>query len=243
MDFNRLVDEIVVRVLAKIAEEDGSPCALPKKKLLIITQNHGEKCHKIYESPVLAKYFQIDCAQLAEGEVAVADYDAAILFDLTSSALAEISCGFALSRFSQLAASLILSGKQIYVPYQEVELFKYKESAPAVYYAMMKSKLDFLAACGVIFCDYDKLEEVVCAGACSPAADAAPCRIAVNAQGKELTLTKRVINESDVKAAGRDFVKTIYIGAKTIVTDLAADYAHERGITLVRGQTAGGGCS
>lgn len=242
MDFNRLVDEIAVRVLAKVAEEDSSPCALPKKKLLIITQNHGEKCHKIYESPVLAKYFQIDCAQLAEGEVAAADYDAAILFDLTNNALAEISSGFSVSRFSQLAASLILSGRQIYVPYQEVELFKYKASAPVVYYAMMKSKLDFLAACGVMFCDYDKLEEVVCAGVRSPSVASAPCGMAVSARSKGLTLTKRVINESDVKVAGRDFVKTIYIGAKTIVTDLAADYAHERGITLVRGQAAGEGC-
>lgn len=242
MDFNRLVDEIAVRVLAKVAEEDGSPCALPKKKLLILTQNHGERCHKIYESPVLAQYFQIDCVQLAESEVAAADYDAAILFDLTNSALSEISCGFSLNRFSQLAASLILSGRQIYVPYQEVELFKYKASAPAAYYAMMKSKLDFLVACGVTFCDYDKLEEVVCAEVRPPVA-AAPCRVAVDVQGKELALTKRVINESDVKAAGRDFVKTIYIGAKTIVTDLAADYAHERGIMLIRRQTAGGGCS
>lgn len=234
MDFNSLVDEIAARVMAKVAEESGSPCALPEKKLLILTQNHGERCHKIYESTVLAQYFQIDCAQLAEGETAAADYDAAILFDVTNNTLAEISGGQSLSRYSQLAASLILSGRQIYVPNQEVELFRYKESAPAAYYAMMKSKLDFLEACGVIFCDCDRLEEVVCAGARVSAAADAPCLIAVGAPGKELALTKRVVNENDVKLAGRDFVKTMYIGAKTIVTDLAADYARERGIMLVR---------
>lgn len=235
MDFNRLVDEISSRVLAKVDEAEREKLSLPpQRKLLILTQGHGEKCHKIFESAALSQYFQIDCAQLIEGDIEAGDYSAAILFDVTNSVLAEISCGCASSRFAQLAARLILSGKQIYIPNQEVELFKYRSTAPPAYYSMMKQKLDFLAACGVKFCDYDKIEEIVCAGI-SPLADVAgPCSMAADTPGKELVLTKRVINENDMKAASREYVKTVYIGAKTIITDLAADYAKERGITVVR---------
>ena len=59
MDFNKLVDEIVARVNAKMEEaEAAAPCVCEEAKpgLLVLTQEHGNVCHQMLESAKLQEY-------------------------------------------------------------------------------------------------------------------------------------------------------------------------------------------
>lgn len=53
-------------------------------------------------------------------------------------------------------------------------------------------------------------------------------------QTKEITITKRVVTEKDLIAARGDGVTCICLGERTIVTDVAKDYARKFSIVLKR---------
>ena len=85
MDFNKLVDEIVARVNAKMEEtECAAPCACEDAKpgLLVLTQEHGCVCHEMLESAKLLEYYRTECALMKEYQCDIAAYEAVILFDL-----------------------------------------------------------------------------------------------------------------------------------------------------------------
>lgn len=234
---NSLLDEIMTKVLAKIGSAElEDTCPEPKPKLMILTQKHGEACHKLYESNELLRCYQIDCAQLADCDMDPAEYEAVVMLDLTNDALSAIASGHAENDFSRLAVRSILLGKRIYVPNQAIELFSYEATAPKAFYAMMQSKLDFLSSCGVTFCDLNELEAIL--GGKIATADAMPVTRPTGGMvcGTEISLPKRVVTERDVTLAAKDCAKTILIGEKAIVTDLAKEYARERGISIVRRQ-------
>lgn len=242
MDLSNNLDEIVARVLAKIgnAELEDESCPL-KPKLMVLTQKHGDECHRIYESGALSAKYQVDCALSADYEMDPAGYEAVVLFNLTNDALSAIAGGCGGSGFVRLAARSLLLGKKIYVPRQEVELYSYAETAPAAFYGMMKAKLDFLSSCGVVFCELDELENAIC-GDARPAAAETASRGAPDApRGGEITLAKRVVTEKDVVRAVSEHAGTIRTGERAIVTDLAKEYARERGVVILRGQARLGG--
>lgn len=242
MDLNSNLDEIIARVLAKIGNAELEDVSSPSKpKLMILTQKHSDEYHCIYESRILSAKYQIDCVMPANCDIDPADYEAVVLFSLTNDALAAIAAGCGGNSFIRLAVRSLLLGKKIYVPRQEVELFKYAETAPGAFYEMMKARLDFLSSCGVVFCEMDELEDAICSGV-QPGAGrvAAQCVPEASCRG-EISLTKRVITEKDIVKAVRGRTKTIRAGERAIVTDLAKDYARQHGVVIVCGPTRHGG--
>ena len=159
MDHNAIVDEILRRVAEKISEAEGgsadcgecSDCG-DKPGLLILTQDHGTACHAMLESEALKAHYSTDCALMHHYEVDLNNFEAVILFNLTCDALCKLASGTCDSAYTRLASQAILSGKKVYIPTEEVELYQYKETAPAAYYHMMQQKLDLLVASGVVVC-------------------------------------------------------------------------------------------
>lgn len=238
---NSLLDEIMAKVLAKMeSAELQDTYTQPKPKIMILAQKHGEACHKLYESSTLLRCYQIECAQPADCDMDPDGYEAVVMFDLTNDALSAIADGHAENGFSRLAIRSILLGKKIYVPTQAIELFNYEATAPKAFFVMMKSKLDFLSSCGVTFCDLNEIEALL--GDAYAAAEAKPvtCPPGVAACGVEISLCKRVVTEKDVTQVAKGYAKKILIDEKTILTDLAKDYARERGISFVRKQSRQG---
>lgn len=241
MDLNNNLDEIIARVLAKIgnAELEDAGCR-SKPKLMILAQKHSDECHSVYKSSALSDKYQVDCALSAECGMDPADYEAVVLFNLTNEALAAIAGGCGGDCFVRVAVRSLLLGKKIYVPKQEVELFNYAETAPGAFYGMMKAKLDFLSSCGVVFCELDELEDAICRDV-RPAAGGAVAHFASEASRRgEISLTKRVVTEKDIVKAVSERAGTIRAGERTIVTDLAKDYARAHGIVILRGQARPG---
>lgn len=254
MDHNAIVEEILKRVAEKISEAEGccAPCG-DKPGLLILTQDHGTACHATLESEALTARFHTDCALMHHYEVDLDAYDHVVLFNLSCDAMAALASGACDTAYTRLASKAILSGKKVYVPTEEVELYQFKETAPAAYYNMMQQKLDLLVASGVVICAQASLEQVILGTeAPAPVAAAAPVAapavadmaplcagatlvpMASCAAPKELRLDKRVLTEKDLIEANMSGVTCLHVGEKTIITALARDAAKDRGMTIVR---------
>ena len=232
MERTELVEEIVRRVTARLHELEGAEQADPsesKQGLLILTQAHGTACHSVLESEAVRRKWRVDCALQREYDVELADYDAVLLGDLSCGALDRIaSCAF-----TRLAVQAILAGKKVYILTEGVELYRYRESAPAVYYKMLQQKLDFLQASGAVLCTQTDVGQLLTEK--QPAAKLqVPPAEASNA--KEKTLAKRVLTERDLIDAEKQGVACIRVGAGCIITALAKDLAAGRGITIIKGQ-------
>lgn len=251
MDHNAIVEEILRRVAQKISEAEGNcaECADcgGKPGLLILTQDHGTDCHATLENEALKARYHTDCALMHHYEVDLDAYEAVVLFNLSCDAMAALASGACDTAYTRLASKAILSGKKVYVPTEEVELYRYRETAPAAYYNMMQQKLDLLVASGVVICAQASLEQVilgnaspvpaaaapVCAAPAAPA-PAAPAPVAACCEEKAVRIEKRVLTEKDLIEANMSGVSRVHIGAKTIVTALAKDAAKDRGMTIVR---------
>lgn len=249
MDHNAIVEEILRRVAEKISEAEGSraPCADSggKPGLLILTQDHGAVCHATLESEALKARYRTDCALMRHYDVELDDYEAVVIFNLSCDAMAALASGACDSAYTRLASKAILSGKKVYVPTEEVELYQYRETAPAAYYNMMQQKLDLLVASGVVICAQASLEQVILGSASPVPAAAAPVRAAAPAEPapapaaacceeRAVRVNKRVLTEKDLIEANMSGVTEVHIGGKTIVTALAKDAAKDRGMTIVR---------
>lgn len=256
MDHNAIVEEILRRVAEKISEAEGScaPCADSggKPGLLILTQDHGTVCHATLESEAIKARYHTDCALMHHYDVELDAYEAVVLFNLSCDAMAALASGACDSAYTRLASKAILSGKKVYVPTEEVELYQYKETAPAAYYNMMQQKLDLLVASGVVICAQASLEQVILGNASPVPAAAAPVCAAAPAEPapapapaasapaaacceeRSVRVNKRVLTEKDLIEANMSGVTEVHISEKTIVTALAKDAAKDRGMTIVR---------
>lgn len=251
MDFDALVDEIVARVAAKMeaAEDASGSCAEAadgKPGLLILTQEHGNVCHSMLDSKRLQEYYRTDCALVKEYQCEITDYEAVILFDLTVDALTRLAGGVCDTPFTALAQKAILHGKKIFVPQEAVELFQYAETVPSAYYQMLLDKLTLLKESGVVICPAAGLEDAILSGevkaACVPAAAELPKQAApapalvpeVKKAGREETISKRIITERDIAAVYDRDLMAVHVGERSILTDLAREYAAARGVTIVK---------
>lgn len=246
MDQRDLIEEIMARVAAKMASMEDQeteqkaeqivPTCDDRPGLLILRQDHGEGCHELFDSSRLGQKFRTDCALMHEYEVNMDDYEVVILFDLTNEVLAKLASGICDTPYTKLASQAILMGKRIYVPVEQVELYRYANTAPKPYYAMLQEKLALLTDSGLVICKLDDLENCILDEQSAPCTEeAVPQKCPVEEKAlKEFRLCKRVITERDISEACAAKANCIYIPARSIVTDLAKDYARTRDISLIR---------
>ena len=233
-----LLNEIVARVAAKLAEAEGgeaAPAAADRddrEGLLLLSQEMNDTCRAMLKCEKLKARFRVDCASLQSEPAELDSYGVVVLTGLTNEALAKLALGQA-----------ILTGKRVYVPTEEVELYRYASTAPAAYYAMMKERLDLLLTSGVVVCSKHNLEGLLLGGAACEAAPAeapaaaepsAPAPMSAAREEKLVHVTKRVLTERDIRDAAAEKVTCIHVPAKCILTALAKDCAKEHGIRLVQ---------
>ena len=229
-----LLNEIVARVAAKLAEAEGGEAASAaasrddREGLLLLSQEMNDTCRAMLKCEKLKARFRVDCASLQSEPAELDSYGVVVLTGLTNEALAKLALGLCDTPYTRLAAQAILTGKRVYVPTEEVELYRYASTAPAAYYAMMKERLDLLLASGVVVCSKHNLE--------GPAAaePSAPAPMPAAREEKLVHVTKRVLTERDIRDAAAEKVTCIHVPAKCILTALAKDCAKEHGIRLVQ---------
>ena len=233
-----LLNEIVARVAAKLAEAEGGEAASAaasrddREGLLLLSQEMNDTCRAM-----------LKCASLQSEPAELDSYGVVVLTGLTNEALAKLALGLCDTPYTRLAAQAILAGKRVYIPTEEVELYRYASTAPAAYYAMMKERLDLLLTSGVVVCSKHNLEGLLLGGAACEAAPAeapaaaepsAPAPMSAAREEKLVHVTKRVLTERDIRDAAAEKVTCIHVPAKCILTALAKDCAKEHGIRLVQ---------
>ncbi len=252
MNNEAMVAEILKRVQDKInalglqeGELSSSACevksALPG--LLILTADHGTRCDSAFQCSKLNANYNVECALYKEYAVNIDDYDVVIAYTLTNELLGKLANGIFDDNYTRLFGKALLSGKKIYVPKEEVELYEYKTVAPKPYYHKIASNLKLLEDSGVVVAPMEKLAEILvggCAAAECPveakpeAKVEAPEPVAAPAvsSGLEVAIAKRVITEGDIRNNAK--ADTIIIDNKALLTDLAKELAAKEKITILR---------
>lgn len=245
MDIDSLVEAVTARVKQKLYLEEMTD----KKKLLIISQEHGTDCHSFLDCNTCSCGYMADWALLKEYQVQMEQYDVVLLYQLTNEMLGKITAGIGDTPYAKLAIEAILLGKKIYVPNEEVELYQYENTAPKVYYQMMYEKINLLRACGVIFCGQKDLEKRLCqADTCCERAERkeeqqenekegsqSECQFVQNTCTKEtFCFSKKIITEKDMIDAYQNGANEVEIQKHAILSELAKEYAHEKNINITR---------
>lgn len=219
MEFRELVEQIAAKVAERIAEMEKKP------KLLILSEAHAAECHALWENESLNQKYDIVCALMNEYQCDVRQFDVIVLRTLSNKALGKIAEGFGDCSFTEMAIKAVLLGKQILAFHEETELFQYRETAPKPYYDMMLQKVELLKNSGIRFCGKDQIIDILLERESRQAA----CEIG---SGKSVNFDKRIITERDIQGIQERNIKQICIKQKTIVTDLAREYAERRGISF-----------
>lgn len=233
-----MINEIVSRVSKKVLEMESKP------RILILTNEHGESCHSVLESAKLNELYSVECALTNYYKCDVNNYEAIVVYNLTNDVLSKLAAGINDTSYLKLVSQAILNGKKIYVPVEEVELYKYKETSPWKYYSMMEAKIDFLKECGIEFYNKECIEDVIINGKKTLVKTAVVENKAVindekdaevhDDTEKSVTFTKKVITEKNIVSAHSSGALRIIIGKNSILTDLAKDYAHNKKIMIER---------
>lgn len=234
MDYSELVQEIVSRVSMYLKKD-----CCDRKKLIILCHEHGTDCHKLLDSPRLAEHFKTECALLNDYGCDVEACEGLVLFNLTNADIARIASCVCDTPYTEMVAKALLLGKPVWVPKQEIELFKYDSATE--YGKMMYEKLRLLEKLGVILCSCDDLEDMVlggvrCSGSlCTESAPAPCCEAApVEKCCGDYICSKKVITEKDMINAHTGGAVRVLAGEKTIVTDLAREYARTYAIQIIK---------
>ncbi|MDF1494896.1 hypothetical protein [Caproiciproducens sp. CPB-2] len=204
--------------------------------LLILTQKHDQStgCHRMLESGRLTARYRTECALKDEYGCSVDEFSAVVLFNLTNDMLVRIAGGTEDTPYSKAAVQAILKGKTVFAVEEEVELFDYKRTAPAVYYNMMLEKIHFLKESGVIFCPLSQLEDGVlgettdAAPAEAPAAQPGPRRKRPGGTGRE------IVTARDLALLNNDNILVMRVAADSIISSEAWDYARVNGMRIIR---------
>ncbi len=250
MDKNQLVDEILARVAAKLAGLESRESSANQRKVLILTEHHDTMCHELLENKGLQDCCRLDCAFLKEYNVKVEDYDTVVIYQLSVDALGKLAGGICDSPFLHLASRAILLGKRVLIAEDEVELYRYKQTAPEAYYSMLEEKLNQLRSYGVLFSRYADLEPVLsdpsqCSGCGRNESEGVRkeseylSKQSEQSGGKQkLRIDKKVITESDIRKLTGENISSICINKNAILTDLAKEYLHNRKIDIEREASA-----
>lgn len=239
MKYNELIEEIVSRVSSYL---DNEKC--DKDDLIILTNEHGDTCHEFLESPTMNKHFNVKCALMNDYECDVENCAGIVMFELSNIDLSRIVSGVCDTPFTAMAAKALLLGKPIWVIKENVEILKYNTDNP--YAKMMHGKFCLLKSFGVVLCSKEDLTDTIVGTSscnndtkCSNTNSTSGCEECCEEPCeehicKEIEYSKKVITEKDMENARFKKAGKVLTGAKSIVTDLAKEYAYNFGIEIIR---------
>ena len=177
MERNEMITQILSRVMEKLAQAGETVTGAEALQsivqsivtdtqeqlpgLLVLTQEHGEVCHELLENPKIKEKYRTSCALLAENQVDLEGIETVVLFNLTTEAMCKIASGITDTPYTRLAAQAFLMGKKLYVPREEVELYRYPTGGLGSYQCMMQAKLTKLVSFGLKICPMAELEDAL----------------------------------------------------------------------------------
>lgn len=244
MDTDVLLQEICKRVQEKLQSMEQE--TLPS--ILVLTEEHGNLCHETLENSRLCQYYRMDCALLAEYQCSVKDYEAVVVYTLSNEALGNISHGIFDNGFTRLFGQALLEGKKIYVSSEGIELYRYQETAPKAFYQRLEENLELLRQSGVVILPHSKIPDQILHGQeaecpCKTETEADKQPVSLKEEQGEISKTvldKKIITEKDLIPLGHKHVRQVVVREKSILSDLAKEYAAKHNILIKRREISSG---
>lgn len=235
MELELLISEICGKVKERMEalEQSEAKCS-DKPRLFLISQDHGTLCHPTLESRELLEYYCVDCMLLQDKTLESAPYEGVIAYTLTNEALGKLANGIFDTDYTRAFGKALLLGKRIFVPEEEVELYRYRDTAPEGYYNRLAENLKFLENNGVTIVPDCELIQTILGGQTRNEESAKPEK--AQKPEKIVHLTKKVITERDMIAAREEQASCVTVEPKAILTDLAKEYGRRYHIKLERKQ-------
>ncbi|MGL5972593.1 MAG: hypothetical protein ACRCZK_02565 [Oscillospiraceae bacterium] len=152
-------------------------------------------------------------------------YKKLIINCLDNETLSKVAFGILDTYNSRVISEFILSGKEISVNEENVELFKYREKSNKIYYKMLLNHLEFLENCGLKISGNKKVK--------GNSTNKKETSINEADRAKDMKLYKKLISEMDIKGAYQGGVTQITIEKSSIITPLAKDALSDYNIKLI----------
>ncbi len=148
--------------------------------------------------------------------------------NLSLNALAEIALGLTSKPATALVRNALLQGKKVYTTEEQIELYTYTKSTNAQYYTLFEEYLQLFKASGLVIArDKDELHALL-------GNETQTYNIHSSSKSATQMYEKKVLTEKDVVAhKSANGSKELFIKEKTIVTDLAKEYAQKHSIKII----------
>lgn len=222
MDMEKLVAEIVKRVEEILRAQ--------RSKVLVITRLNHQGCQVIKNRQTISEEYKTHYAIDSQYEVNPKEYEEIIIYDLDNENLSKITLGIFDNSYLRLINKCLLLGKKITLVKDDIEIFKYKDTVQDKFSEFFKDKIDILLQWGM---NLDTEEEILNRLSMGNSQEKlVRDHREKKEQVKENLLTKKVVTERDVEDSFREGNKKIFIGEKTLVTDMAREYAQKKGISI-----------
>mgnify|MGYP004443524167 CR=1 FL=1 len=229
MDMEALIAEILRRV--EIAMATSGPLEI-KPKLLVLSRSAGENgCQSIVNDQAIAEAYDVDVIDDNYDQVNLDRYRKVVIGDLDNTTLSKLVLGIFDDPYLKCINDCILKGKNIAVCESGVEFLQFAATAPVAFVSGFNAKLDTLKSWGITVEAADGIARVESE---EKTACACNCQSAVNAAGKTIAITKRVLTEVDMFKARKDGATAVKIAENALVTDVAKEYAHKQNIAIIR---------
>ena len=213
MDKEQLIAEILQEVMKRIQEEE----ALKKPKILILSDKDHTCGHCFTGDPDIGANYQVTCSNLAEEEVDPCSYEEVIVRGFNATNLVKVSSGIFDTPYLEAIGKALFGGIQVTVILDDCEAYRCETTAPKALLKMLNGKLDILRSWDV------RIEKEACALA----------RLAKKQNPAGRTMPdKKVITESDLKKAYKEGDLKIVLKKKTILTDMAKEFADRNKIEI-----------
>ncbi len=228
MELNAIIDQVTREVIRYMDQIEKKP------EIILLTQDQGIKGQKLLE-----RYTKlgVNCGLMTQKKDELDTVKTIILFNITNDVLYKLANGCSETPYLKLASDAVLQGKQVILVKEEVEIFKYEKSAPALYFNRMMEHLEFLKKCGVdiayekdipLYVEAQKLKEQIE----EEEGQEQGLRLALKQKEKVeissvkhtvLKLNKKLITEREVQEAVRKGAEVIEVMPRVIITQLAKD--------------------
>jgi ethanolamine utilization protein len=212
-----LIDEILKAVESKL--QSKMPSNIPDEipKILLITRLDHCKCRTFLQGEEFKDKCIIDVPE-PDADYSVDDYDEIVIRDLDLESISKLTSGMFDSPYLKKIGDCILRGKKITVVQEDLDTFKYRESAPKAFLAMFDEKLATLKEWGFNISAKQQILD----------------RLSKKKVGNTgFVLEKKVITEADVMKAYNAGYKIINTCSKAIFTDIAKEYVERHNIEVI----------
>ncbi len=226
MSKDALIDEILRRVLIKIAERENqheNMSTLPK--LLVITNPECTKEIACDYRDVFGRNFEVHCSGEYQNEIELADYSSIVITNLDNGSLSKLTKGEFESSYLALIGRAIMAGKKILLPFEEVEFKRYEKTMPTLLRGLLTQKLNVLKQWKVEMKPLNDIAtELTKVGRRSVMPDGFDADV----------LHKKFITDKDVLSVIDAGVGEIRIAKTSIITDIAMERIKKHGLNLLR---------